>query len=293
MTKSFKNLNSPDLEKKMYELFLPITRNIRYPEFELKLEQADIAEDMDLYLSRWFFYAALAFVLILFCGGILAAMFSASISFGTILILSIVALIGISGFGLFNPYMIVGSKVTSIKINLPLVILGMSSVAESGAPPEAIFSTTIVKGRNEYLSTEFSKIIYYIDNLGISLLEAIDLVAKKTPSYELRKFLLDLKSNIESGGSLPEFMKKKADHARFEYKLMLDNQNKKADAFGDIYSTVVIAGPLFIFSGIMLLGMVGSGGIAGLSISVLVMLGVFLVVPLINIIFIIIINLVG
>jgi len=293
MGKSLKDLDTTEIEKKLYELFLPITRKINIPDFEIKLEQADIPEDMDVYLSKWFAYASIAFVLILICGGFLASLFPASVSLGTVLILSLIALIGISGYGVFNPYMIVGSKITSIKINLPLVILGMSSVAESGAPPEAIFSTTIVKGRNEYLSTEFSKIMYYIDNLGISLLEAIDLVAKKTPSYELRKFLLDLKSNIESGGSLSEFMKKKADHARFEYKLMLDNQNKKADAFGDIYSTVVIAGPLFIFSGIMLLGMVGSGGIGGLSISLLVVLGVFVVVPLINLIFIIIINLVG
>ncbi len=287
-----KSIPSP-LEKKMYELFLPITRNINFPEFDTKLEQADIAEDMDSYFSRWFFYAVMAFILILFFGSLLTFAFPTSVSFGTVLIIAIIALVGFSAYALFNPYMIVGSKITSIKINLPLVILGMSSVAESGAPPEAIFSTTIIRGKNEYLSAEFSKIIYYIDNLGISLLEAIDLVAKKTPSFELKKFLLDLKSNVESGGSLSEFMKKKADHARFEFKLMLDNQNKKADAFGDIYSTVVIAGPLFIFSGIMLLGMVGSGGIGGLSISLLVVLGVFFVVPLINIIFIIIINLVG
>jgi len=293
MSKLSKKSTPSPLERQMFDIFLPITRRINFPEFDTKLEQADIPEDTDTYFARWLFYAFMTFILILFCGGLLSLAFSTSVSFGTVMVIAFIALIGICIYALFNPYMIVGSKVTSIKINLPLVILGMSSVAESGAPPEAIFSTTIIRGKNEYLSAEFSKIIYYIDNLGISLLEAIDLVAKKTPSFELKKFLLDLKSNIESGGSLSEFMKKKADHARFEFKLMLDNQNKKADAFGDIYSTVVIAGPLFIFSGIMLLGMVGSGGIGGLSISLLVILGVFFLVPLINIIFIIIINLVG
>ena len=284
---------SPDLEQRMYTLFLPITREINFPDLSQKLEQADISEDTDTYLSRWLFYGFASFILIIVCGELLNLFIPKLVSFSTLFILSIISLIGCIGYGIANPYIVVGSKVNSIKTNLPLVVLGMSSVAESGAPPEAIFTLSSIKGRNAYLSKEFGKIIYYIDNLGISLLEAIDLVAQRTPSFELKKFLLDLKSNIESGGSLPEFMKKKADHARFEYKLMLDNQNKKADAFGDIYSTVVIAGPLFIFSGIMLLGMVGGGGVGGLSISVLVMLGVFLVVPLINIIFLVILNLVG
>jgi len=282
-----------DLEQKMYTLFVPITREINFSDLNTKLEQADIGVDSDIYLSKWFFYGLASFVMILVCGGILDIFLPKLVSFGTLLILGLISLFCVIGYGVLNPFIIVGSKVNSIRTNLPLVILGMSSVAESGAPPEAIFALSSIKGRNEYLSKEFSKIIYYMDNLGISLLEAIDLVAKRTPSFELKKFLLDLKSNLESGGSLPEFMKKKADHAKFEYKLMLDNQNKKADAFGDIYSTVVIAGPLFIFSGIMLLGMVGGGGVGGMSISMLVILGVFLVVPLINIIFLVILNLVG
>lgn len=292
MVKSKSKQNTPNLEQSMYNLFLPITREINFPDLDSKLEQADIGMDVDVYLSRWLFYGVASFILILVCGGILNLFIPNLVSFGTLFILSMISLVVCIGYGVANPYVIVSSKVNSIRTNLPLVVLGMSSVAESGAPPEAIFTLSSIKGRNAYLSKEFSKIIYYIDNLGISLLEAIDLVAQRTPSFELKKFLLDLKSNLESGGSLPEFMKKKADHARFEYKLMLDNQNKKADAFGDIYSTVVIAGPLFIFSGIMLLGMVG-GGVAGLSISVLVILGVFVVVPLINIIFLVILNLVG
>jgi hypothetical protein len=88
-------------------------------------------------------------------------------------------------------------------------------------------------------------------------------------------------------------MKKKAEHAQFTYKLVLDNMNKRAETFGDIYSAIVIAGPLFLFSSIMLLGMIGGGGFGGMSINTLMILGVFGVVPMINIIFIIVLQIIS
>jgi hypothetical protein len=72
---------------------------------------------------------------------------------------------------------------------------------------------------------------------------------------------------------------------------MLDNMNKRAELFGDIYSAVIIAGPLFLFSTIMLLGMIGGGGVAGMSMGTILALGIFAVIPVVNIIFIIILQL--
>lgn len=278
------------LEEKLYHLFLPLTREISSKAFEHKLEQADIPLDIDVYFSKHLFFAVFISFLILIFGIVLIVMSPGIISFGTLLIIFVCVFFAYIVYAIINPYMVVGAKVNSIKANLPLVILGMSSVAESGAPPASIFSTSTVKDKSQYVNKEFSKIVYYIDSLGISLLEAIDLVSNKTPSFELKKFLMDLKSNIESGGDLSDFMSKKASQAKFQYDLLLDNQNKKAEMFGDIYSAVVIAGPLFLFSGVMLLGMVG-GGIAGISVSVLLTLGVFILVPVMNIIFLIVMNL--
>lgn len=288
-----KKEDTSSFEDKLYKMFIPITRSFDTPDVQKKFEQADLDVDVSEYFSKNLFYSVfISFMLFIFGSVVVNMVPTLGIKLTTLIIVCFILFILYFVYAIVRPYIIINMKVSSIKNNLSLVILGMSSVAESGAPPEAIFSTSTVKDKSQYLNKEFSKIVYYIDNLGISLLEAIDLVAKKTPSFELKKFLLDLKSNLEAGGSLSDFMKKKADHAKFEYNLLLDNQNKKAELFGDIYSAVVIAGPLFLFSGIMLMGMVG-GGIGGLSIGSLLALGVFLLVPLINIIFIVIINLVG
>ena len=280
------------LEERLYSLFLPLTRNINSSEFEEVLDQADITEDIDYYFSKKLFFTVFIFFFILFFGFLGLFIVPEIISINLVLIGSLSILILMVGYSIINPYILINAKVSNIKNALPLAIIGMSSVAESGAPPVAIFSTKTVKDKSQYIEKEFSKIVYYVDVLGISLLEAIDICARKTPSYELKKFLLDLKSNLEAGGSLSQFMKKKAENARFQYNLILNNQNQKAETFGDIYSAIVVAGPLFLFSGIMLLGMVG-GGIAGLSIGAILQIGVFMLVPIINILFIIVLNLVS
>jgi len=279
------------LEDALYTLFLPLTRNLASPDFEKKLLQADISDDIDIYFSKHLFIAVFISFAVLFFGGFLLAATDNASAITVLIIISIVVFFGYLIYAIVNPQMIIAKKVNDIKINLALVIISMSSVAESGAPPEAMFTASSTK-KYTSINKEFSKIRYYLDSLGISLLEAIDLASKETPSFELKKFLLDLKSNIESGGSLPEFMKKKAEHEKFEYNLRLNAQNKKAELFGDIYSAVIVAGPLFLFLGVMLLGIVG-GDFAGLSIQAILILGVFILVPIMNIGFIALMNVFG
>ncbi|HNW05401.1 MAG TPA: type II secretion system F family protein [archaeon] len=288
-TKKDKVVKSKKKLKSLYRLFIPIAHLLRSKEFDEKLMQADILEEPEVYLSRYFFYA-------IFIPLILVILFSALlIAFHYTEYLKVLFIVGFSSvfiiliYALVNPYIKIGTKVGEIKNNLPLAILSMSSVAESGAPPEAMFHTSTMKSETPNISREFEKINKYL-SLGLSLPQAMEHVCDKTPSPELKKFLMELKSNIEAGGSLPEFMKKKAQHAQFTYKLMLDNQNKKAETFGDIYSAIVIAGPLFLFSAIMLLGMIGGGGLGGLSVEALLVIGVFGLVPLVNILFIIILQ---
>jgi flagellar protein FlaJ len=270
---------------------MPITRDIEFPSLERKLMQADIKNDLDFYLSKYLFFSIFSSILVFIFGFILITLLNKGDLLFTLIILSLVIFFAVIVYAIIKPYLDVGQKVASIKTNLALAILGMSSIAESGAPPEAMFHTSSIQSETPYIKAEFNKITNYMDNLGLSLLESIDHVCEKTPSIELKKFLSELKSNIESGGDLSEFMRKKAEHAQFTYHLMLDNMNKRAELFGDIYSAVIIAGPLFLFSTIMLLGMIGGGGVAGMSMGTILALGIFAVIPVVNIIFIIILQL--
>lgn len=279
-------------EEKLYTLFLPIAEKIHIKELELKLLQADHTEELDYYLSKHLFFALFVPLLLLIFGSLFFVFMNMPHYIPNFVIFCFFSIFAIIVYALINPYLQVASKSSNIKNNLSLAILSMSSIAESGAPPETMFRTSALKSETPHLSKEFEKLNGYLA-LGYSLPQAIDHLCDSTPSPELKKFLLELKSNLSAGGSLSEFMKKKAENAQFTYKLMLDGMNKRAETFGDIYSAIVIAGPLFLFSSIMLLGMIGGGGFAGMSIETLMVVGVFGLVPLINIFFIIILQFVS
>lgn len=287
-----KESKKDSFEEKLYTLFLPLTTKIDMKELEEKLRQADSPDELDYYLSKHLFFAIFVPLLFLLCGSFIFVFLDMPQYLPNFFIFCFFSVFAIIIYAIINPYLQVGSKTSNIKNSLSLAILSMSSIAESGAPPETMFHTSAIKSETPYLSKEFEKLNGYLA-LGYSLPQAIDHLCTSTPSPELKKFLLELKSSLESGGSLPEFMKKKAEHAQFTYKLMLDGMNKRAETFGDIYSAIVIAGPLFLFSSIMLLGMIGGGGFGGMSIETLMVIGVFGLVPLINIFFIIILQFVS
>ncbi|GEM_PF-777387 len=281
----------PDkFEEQMYTLFMPITKKIQIPEIELKLQQSDNLDDLDYYMSKYLFFAVFATILLLFFGSLFLVVTNSLEDIFILFIIGIFVFLGVIIYAMVKPYIDVMTKTEQIKNNFSLSILSMSSIAESGAPPEAMFHTASISKETPYVNKELNKLTHYIDNLGISLLEAIDIVSEKTPSLELKKFLRELKSNIQAGGSISDFMKKKAEHAQFMYNLMLDKMNKKAETFGDIYSAVVIAGPLFLFSTIMLLGMIGGTAIGGLSVSALMLIGIFFLIPVVNIIFLVLLQ---
>ncbi len=291
--KKTKDKKESKFEQDLYSLFMPITKTIKFPDLEKKLQQSDSLDDLDFHLSKYFFFAVFATFLLLFFGSVFLVITNSLENLFTLFIIALIVFFGTIIFAVLKPYIDVTTKSESIKNNLALSILSMSSISESGAPPEAMFLTSEISTETPYVNKEFNKIIHYIDNLGISLLEAIDHVSEKTPSLELKKFLRELKSNIQAGGSISDFMKKKAEHAQFVYHLMLDNMNKKAETFGDIYSAVVIAGPLFLFSTVMLLGMIGGAAIGGMSIQGILLIGIFLVIPVINIIFLILLQIIS
>jgi archaeal flagellar protein FlaJ len=293
MVEKKEEIKTSSVEEKLYDLFLPLTKKISMPELELKLQQSDNIEDLDKYLSKYFFYSSFVGFLIIFLGSVILVVTNNLQSIFNLIMGGIIFSIVIIFFSFLKPYIDVLQKKESIKNNLALSVLSMSSIAESGAPPEAMFHTADMSTETPFVNKEFNKITHYIDNLGISLLEAIEIVSEKTPSLELKKFLRELKSNIQAGGSISDFMKKKAEHAQFVYHLMLDNMNKKAETFGDIYSAVVIAGPLFLFSTVMLLGMIGGSAIGGLSLSSVLLIGIFGVIPLINIIFLVLLQIIS
>ena len=269
-----------------YSIFGFATRGMEWEGMKKTLSQID-----DLTTVPKFFASIIFTAIIFFVIGIILSFFLLSSGLVTnpeIAFLPFV--LPMSGIAtlLARPFFSLSMKKRSIKALLPLAILTMSAAVESGAPPQYMFRS--VAGSRDYprLGEEFAKLERYMNTLHMSLSEAIIVLMDQTPSVTLRRFLAELNSTVRTGGDLKEFMRKRADKAYFEYSIAIEEANKRAETFGDIYTAVLIAAPLFLFSSIMLMGMFGtSGGLFGMSIDFLLTMGIFLVIPAVNVLFIV------
>ncbi|MFH1751427.1 MAG: type II secretion system F family protein [archaeon] len=272
------------LAKIAFAFFKPLALLIDSKELEKKLFDADVEISLPEYLSLGFMASIVSAFFVVLVSLVLFAFINFEVDLLLFVGLFFIFLISFIGLVFVYPYYLVFKKAQVIRNNLALAILSMSTIVESGTPPSAMFQNLGEAEEYPVISRELSKVQRFMDELGLSLSAAITHLAKLTVSNDLRKFLIELKASMSSGGDLGLFMQKRADKAQFEYVLRMNEVNQRAETFGDIYTGVVIAAPLFIFSAIMLMGMFG-GTIFGLTIDFLLTIGIFLLIPALNIVF--------
>ncbi|MBI2499023.1 type II secretion system F family protein [Candidatus Woesearchaeota archaeon] len=191
----------------------------------------------------------------------------------------------------FYPNMLIRNRRRAIKTDLPFVIIHMAAVAGSGAQPISIFNLVLNTGEYKGLEGEIRKIVNYVNLFGYDLTTALRVVANITPSPEFRELLTGLVSTIETGGDLKQYLGSKANDALTTYKLERKKYTEVLATYSDIYIGILIAAPLLFAVTLAIINMLG-GRIAGFDVKFLAMVGTFIVLPFLNIVFIIFLNLV-
>lgn len=196
----------------------------------------------------------------------------------------VVIVIPVLTFLAFYFYPLTEKRSIASKINqeLPFVAIHMSAIAGSGVEPSKIFS--IVVTSKEYPNTrkEIKKLLNEINIYGYDLVTALKNSASVTSSAKLAELFKGLAMTITSGGSLKEFLDKRADSLIFDYKIEREKYTHTAETFMDIYISVVIAAPMIMT---MLLVMISLTGMSfGLSLNALTLL-MLLGISLMNIFF--------
>lgn len=202
----------------------------------------------------------------------------------------VVIVIPVLTFLAFYFYPLTEKRSIASKINqeLPFAAIHMSAIAGSGVEPSKIFS--IVVTSKEYPNTrkEIKKLLNEINIYGYDLVTALKNIAAVTSSAKLAELFKGLAMTITSGGSLKEFLDKRADTLIFDYKIEREKYTHTAETFMDIYISVVIAAPMIMT---MLLVMISLTGMSfGLSLNALTLL-MILGISLINIFFLIFLHL--
>ena len=181
----------------------------------------------------------------------------------------------------FYPYAERKSVEGKVDQEIPFVAIHMSAIAGSGIEPTQIFK--IIALGEEYPATkkEIKKIINQVNVYGYDIVTALKNTGRETSSKKLSELLNGLASTISEGGSLTEFLDKRAESLLFDYKVEKEKSTKTAETFMDIYISIMIMAPMMMMLLLILISMTGMD--IGISMSALTLI-IVLVVALINII---------
>ncbi len=192
--------------------------------------------------------------------------------------------------GFYYPFMKSKSRKRSINTNLPFAIDHMASVIASGVSPATMFkliSTSIEYGE---ISVEIEKVTSYVDFFGYDILTALKAVALTTPSEDFKEFIDGFVSTIETGGDLKDYLAQKSSEALLNYRLERQQYVESLSTYSDIYTGVLIAAPLFFVTALSLVSVLG-GTIGGLSVNTIITLGTYIIIPGLNLIFLVFLEL--
>jgi len=188
------------------------------------------------------------------------------------------------------PYRVLSNRKSSIEANLPFAINHMAAIAASGVPPLIIFR--LVAEVEEYgkLADEIRLILRNATAFGMDLITAVKQVAERTPSEQFKEFLYSFISTIETGGDLKRFLVEASREAIMDYRLKRERYAQLLSTYADFYTTLLIAGPLFFVSILSIVSMLG-GTLMGLPMDLLIQVGVYIFIPLLNFAFILFLHL--
>lgn len=174
------------------------------------------------------------------------------------------------------------SRQKSIENNLPFAITHMAAIASSGIPTEFMFE--LLTGFKEYgeISQDSNLIMRNIKTFGMSSVDSMKDIADRTPSKEFRQVLLGIVSTTEAGGNIVEYLNEMADKALFDYRIKREKYLKTLSTYADIYTALLVAAPLMMLSLLATMSIIG-GSIMGLTIEELMMLITWIMLPVLNI----------
>lgn len=187
------------------------------------------------------------------------------------------------------PFNLLTSKKNSLEANLPFAINHMAAIAASGVPPFVVFK--LLANIREYgeVANESRRIVRNVDTFGMDAVSSMRNVADRSPSAEFKQLIYGVVSTIETGGDLKRYLDNAAKEALFNYRIKREKYLQTLGTYADFYTAVLIAAPLFFISILSVMSLVG-GEIFGLSIPVAMKVGVYALMPLMNIVFLLFIH---
>jgi flagellar protein FlaJ len=185
----------------------------------------------------------------------------------------------------YYPQQKASSRRKDIEESIPFAMNHLSAIATSGIPPSGMFE--LLASFEEYggISREAGKISRRVNAFGEDFTTALRETAERSPSEEWNDILYGILSTVETGGNLEDFLKEKSEEALFEFKIEKEKEIERLSTYASFYTAILIAAPVFLVTVLSVMNLL-SPNIAGFSIRSLMWIGVHILIPVINILFI-------
>jgi archaeal flagellar protein FlaJ len=181
------------------------------------------------------------------------------------------------------------NKITGkrVKIDgtLPFLLAYMATLSSAGMNPVEVIKHVAIKDFGP-VSREFQKVLYREEILGEDIVTAMNSIAGNTPSESLRDIMIGINNIIVSGGSLRAYCEQQSknlfDNKRVKLKSFIESLSGFSEGYiGGVVVTIVMG-----VIGIIIIGALGVRVLPFLDTQEIFNLFVFLLVPLVNGIFI-------
>jgi len=256
----------------------------KYHELQIKIRQANIPLPVDQFVSTAYFYSILA--------GIIAGPTGFKLSldvFDSITIPAItpgtgaasnwvgtntnVLLAAAAGLLLFIiiqqivylsytsiPTLKASIRKSAIDLSLPHAIIYLYALSRGGMNMLDIFrSLSTYSHIYGTAAEEFGNIVRDIEYFNHDLPTALRNASIRTPSEKFKDFLDGLDSVIMSGGNITTYLKSKSQQYQSIAVREQKNFMETLGVLAEVYISVFVAGPLFLITILVILGLIGPG----------------------------------
>ena len=174
--------------------------------------------------------------------------------------------------------------------NLPYISSFLTLLSSSNVPPSIIFESMAKIDTLKEVRLEFSNIIRDIEIFGKDLLTSIVDNARLTPNDQLGEILEGYVATVRTGGNPTAYLKITTEAVTKDRIGKLDLMLESLSAMAELYIMLLVAAPLLFVVLFVTLGMIGSGEIGGMSMSLVLYLMVYVGIPIMGAIMMVIMS---
>ena len=281
-----------------------------FQELKVKIRHSHIPMSVDQYLASAFMYSIFAGIIGGIFGGWLGlktfgdpisrlSLFVDSTSAGfaeeylyllailVALLFFIISFLTVFGVAYIYPYLQADIRNACIDKSMLPAVTYMYALTKGGMSIYDVFRSL---SKYAYIfgtsAEEISYIVRDMDYLGKDFISALKEAKERTPSDRFKDFIDGL-ILVSSSGTITEYIKNKSEQYQDMAELANRNLLKRLDVLAEVYVTVLVAGPLFIMTTLVVLQFFKPA-----SAQILYML-IYAIIPLSTLLFIVFLDTVG